>query len=69
MTYRYDVIMNRGLAMAMMLLLSLCCPSLSFGHLPHDEENQSECLAKDDPNPNDDLNPNPNDNSQLSTLN
>ena len=67
MTYRYDVIMNRGLAMAMMLLLSLCCPSLSFGHLPHDEENQSECLAKDDPNPNDDLNPN--DNSQLSTLN
>ena len=69
MTYRYDVIMNRGLAMAMMLLLSLCCPSLSFGHLPHDEENQSECLAKDDSNPNDDLNPNPNDNSQLSTLN
>ena len=43
--------------MAVVLLLSLCCPSLSFGHLPHHGEHHSDCLSQDNPNPNDNSNP------------
>ena len=58
MKYRYDVIMHKGLAMAVVLLLSLCCPSLSFGHLPHHGEHHSDCLSQDKDNDNPNLNPN-----------